>query len=80
MKVRHNQFLCVYFVKIRYWDKEKNDKKCASLFMAIAKTFWKEYTILALLCLVNDVVLKIVQPQLFRRFLQYFKYDTFNFE
>ncbi|XP_031635712.1 multidrug resistance-associated protein 4-like [Contarinia nasturtii] len=57
----------------RFWDQEQNEKKCASLFRAIAKTFWKEYLVLALLCLVNDVILKIAQPQLFRRFLQYFK-------
>lgn len=32
--------------------------------------------ILALLCLVNDVILKIAQPQLLRKFLLYFKSDS----
>lgn len=56
-----------------FWDQQKNAKNGASLLKALAKTFWREYAILALLCLINDVVLKIVQPQFLRKFLLYFK-------
>lgn len=56
-----------------FWDQQKNAKNGASLLKALAKTFWREYSVLAVLCLINDVVLKIAQPQLLRRFLLYFK-------
>lgn len=64
-----------YYVFNRFWDQQRNGNGRPSLLVAIAKTFWKEYSIYALLCLINDVVLKIAQPQLLRIFLLYFKYD-----
>lgn len=63
----------------RFWEQQQSQKKSAALLTAIAKTFRREYLILALLCLVNDVILKIVQPQLLRKFLLYFKYERFFF-
>lgn len=64
---------------IRFWEREQqNSKNGASLLKALAKTFTREYTILALLCLINDVILKILQPQFLRKFLLYFKWVVFH--
>lgn len=58
----------------RFWVQQQNAKNGgASLLKALVKTFWREYAVLALLCLINDVILKIVQPQFLRKFLLYFK-------
>lgn len=46
------------------------------MFKAIAKLFWKEFLLLGVLCLINDVIIKITQPQLLRKFLLYFRYVT----
>lgn len=63
----------------RFWDLQQNAKNGgASLLKALVKTFWREYAVLALLCLINDVILKIVQPQFLRKFLLYFKWVTFS--
>lgn len=56
-----------------FWDQQQNAKNGPSLLKALAKTFWREYSVLALLCLINDVILKIVQPQFLRKFLLHFK-------
>lgn len=69
-----------YYALNRFWDQQRNGNGRPSLLVAIAKTFWKEYSIYALLCLINDVVLKIAQPQLLRIFLLYFKYDIQSLE
>lgn len=58
----------------RQWTKEQNKGKNRSLLRAVAKTFWKEYLFLGFLCLINDVIIRIVQPQLLRQFLLYFKW------
>lgn len=60
------------------WEKQLlgagNGKRRPSLLKAIANAFWREYFALGVLCLINDVILRIVQPQLLRQFLLYFKY------
>lgn len=72
MKNRRNVFF--YALLCRQWTKEQNKPKNRSLLRAVAKTFWKEYLFLGFLCLINDVIIRIVQPQLLRQFLLYFKY------
>lgn len=60
------------------FGEKKNDKKSAkpSLLKAVAKLFWKEFLLLGILCLMNDVIIRIVQPQLLRQFLLYFKSNS----
>lgn len=44
-----------------------------SLIYAIVQTFWREYTLLGLICVINDVVIRLSQPFLLGQLLMYFR-------
>lgn len=56
------------------WNKKTTKKR--SLLSVIFTTFWKDYTILSVLCFFNDVLLRLGQPFLLGYFLRYFRADT----
>lgn len=68
-----NEFHFVFIFSI-FGEKTNNEKSSKpSLLKAVAKLFWKEFLLLGILCLLNDVIIRIVQPQLLRQFLLHFK-------
>lgn len=71
---------CVAFA-FRTWEQQLNNgkKRRPSLLKAIVRAFWREYLLLGVLCLINDVIIRIVQPQLLRQFLLYFEYVRLPF-
>lgn len=73
--VNNNNLNDFAFSFFSIFGEKKNDKKSSkpSLLKAIAKLFWKEFLLLGILCLMNDVIIRIVQPQLLRQFLLHFK-------
>lgn len=64
----------VVFISSIFCERKKDVK--SSLIRAVAKLFWKEFLLLGALCLVNDVIIRIVQPQLLRQFLLFFKSNS----
>ncbi|XP_063700314.1 ATP-binding cassette sub-family C member 4-like [Culicoides brevitarsis] len=58
------------------WFKEvQKNQKSPSLIKALAKTFWKEYTISACVQIFNELFLRIAQPLVLGRLLLYFKQE-----
>ncbi|KAJ6650180.1 Cystic fibrosis transmembrane conductance regulator [Pseudolycoriella hygida] len=59
----------------RIWTDEC--KKCdrPSLKYAVAKLFWKELTVMAVICFVNDVVICLTLPFLLGNLLNYYRKD-----
>jgi ATP-binding cassette, subfamily C (CFTR/MRP), member 4 len=52
--------------------KQVNGKKKPSLIIAIAKTFWREYTVLGFIQFFNDIVIRLSQPFFLGMLLSYF--------
>lgn len=81
LKYSHSQRHLILLISIdfsfirRTWTEQlKEVGRRPSLLRAIATTFWREYFLLGFWCLINDVLIRIIQPQLLRHFLLYFKY------
>lgn len=48
-------------------------RKHPSIVKVIAKTFWKDYAVLAIVIVFNDMVLRLAQPYLLGQLLRYFR-------
>ncbi|KAJ6642102.1 ATP-binding cassette subfamily C member 4 [Pseudolycoriella hygida] len=60
------------------WVKQKNAQYTngPSLTKAIVMTFWKNYLFLGILCVLNDIIIRLTQPYLLGQLLLYFRKDT----
>lgn len=66
-------YLPRFFLGYRTWSDECKKKGKPSLVRAVAKAFWSELSIMGLLCLMNDVVVRLILPFLLEGLLSYFR-------
>lgn len=57
----------------RNWEKELTKLKRPSLLVAFIVTFWKEYSLLSLICTCTDLIAQLAQPLLLSQLLLYFR-------
>lgn len=55
------------------WRKQINSPGRPSLILAIVATFWREYLLLGFICVFNDIFIRLAQPFLLGRLLEYFR-------
>lgn len=60
----------------RNWDAQVNGPGRPSLLKAICKTFWREYTYMGFLQIMNEFVVRLGQPILLGKLLFYFRKDS----
>ncbi|XP_059613900.1 ATP-binding cassette sub-family C member 4-like [Phlebotomus argentipes] len=61
----------------RKWNEQvKKSNGNPSLIKAVALTFWREYSLMALLVIVNETAVRLGQPILLGRLLMYFRPDN----
>lgn len=61
----------------RKWNKHyelaKSRKQRPSLLKVLVSTFWPEYLILAIILVIMDLGVRLVQPKMLGKLLEYFK-------
>uniref|UniRef100_A0A2M3ZKJ0 Putative abc transporter n=1 Tax=Anopheles braziliensis TaxID=58242 RepID=A0A2M3ZKJ0_9DIPT len=58
------------------WFEQQAGPGRPSLVKAIFKTFWREYGLLGLITIINDIVIRLAQPIFLGWLLMYFREDT----
>lgn len=68
------------FFYFRKWNKElesaKKRQKSPSLLKALIATFWPEYLYLGILLATMDILLRLTQPIMLGKLLDFFKPET----
>lgn len=74
----HLVLLFILFVSkwMQHVDKSKRSFKKSSLIRVLASTFWREYLSLAIMLVVMDAVIKLSQPLVLGKLLDYFQKKT----